>query len=144
EPWVGQPGATIEAMRVHERHKPVRAHSLLSPEQHQAVRLVPAIALHHQHARPIAPIQAKEAFYGAAEDVVADYHVRRHGGVVPEHQMAPVRIRALSMSPTITGIHAGVVLKRDIAGPASRAAIPVLKGVLAVPNDIASVSDVLL
>ena len=71
-------------------------------------------------------------------------HVRCGSRVVVEHEMAPVGIGALPMPPAGPGSDAGVALKHDVARHAAGAATPVLERILAVPDDVAVIGDVLL
>ena len=112
----------------------VRRDFLPAPKPHEAAWLEPAVAIHRQRRRPVAPLQSQQAVRGVAEDVVADHKVCGRRRVVVEHQMTSVGVRALAVAPAQAGIHASVVFKQDVVRPAGGSAIPILEGVFTVPD----------
>ena len=56
--------------------------------------------------------------------------------------MSAIGAASLTVSPPITGIHAGIVLKVDVPSSGLFPSVPILERILAVPDDIVSVTDV--
>ena len=80
--------------------------------------------------------EARGTVRRADEEVVADDEVRRGRRVVVHHQVRAVRIRAMRVAPAVSRIDAGVVLEENVAREAPRIVVPVLKGILGLPDHV--------
>ena len=82
---------------------------------------------------------ASSPFRGAAEDVVADNEVRRCREVPVVQEVRAVPVRTLRMRPAAAGVDARIMFEYDVL---RLFPVPVLEGILRVPDHVVAPDDV--